>query len=102
VTCFYLADSLPEERSALKVDVMAEASDWLTTLALAPGCKLDMQLVDWSLFPLDSKVALTALRTSIVIVLTKHLDDLKQAAQSSGAEACIGKSETPERGTESL
>jgi hypothetical protein len=51
VTRFYLADSLPEERSALKVEVMGYVSDWLTTLALAPGCKLDMQLADWSLFP---------------------------------------------------
>jgi DNA-binding NarL/FixJ family response regulator len=102
MTRFYLADSLPEERSALKVEVMDEASDWLTTLALAPESKLNMQLVDWSLFPLDSKAALTALRTSIVIVLTNHLDDLKQAAQSSGAEACIGKSETPERVAEGL
>ena len=89
MTRSYLADSLPEERPALKVDVMGQASDWLTTLALAPGCKLNMQLVDWSLFPLDSKAALIALRTSVVIVLTNHLDDLKQAAQSSSANACI-------------
>jgi hypothetical protein len=102
MTRFYLADSLPEERSALKVEVMGEASDWLTTLAFAPGSKLNMQLVDWSLFPLDPKAALTALRTSVVIVLTNHLDDLKQAALSSSAEACFSKSETPERGTESL
>jgi hypothetical protein len=95
-------NTLPEERSALKVEVMGEASDWLTTLALAPESKLNMQLVDWSLFPLDSKAALTALRTSIVIVLTNYLDDLKQAAYSSSAQACFGKSETPERGSESL
>jgi hypothetical protein len=76
---------------------MGEASDWLTTLALAPGCKLNMQLVDWSLFPLDSKAALTALRTSVVIVLTNHLDDLKQVAHSSGVDTCTDKGETPNR-----
>jgi hypothetical protein len=97
MTRIYVADSLPEERSTLKTEVMGEASDWLTTLALAPGSKLDMQLVDWSLFPLDPKAALTALRTSIVITLTNHLDDLNQAAHSSSAEACIGKSKTPNR-----
>ena len=95
-------NSLTEELSALKVEVMGETSDWLTTLALTPGSKLNMQLFDWSLFPLDSKVALTALRTSIVIVLTNHLDDLKQAALSSNAEACIGKSKTLDRLAESL
>ena len=72
-----VADSLFQERSALKMEVTVEASDWLTTLDLAPASKLNMQLFDWSLFPLDSKVALTALRTSIVIVLTNHLDVLK-------------------------
>jgi hypothetical protein len=103
VTCFYLVDSLPKERSALKVEVIGEASDWLATLALAPGCKLNMQLVDWSLFPLDSKAALTALRTSVVIVLTNRLDELKQAAYSSSVEACITvKAETPNRMAESL
>jgi DNA-binding NarL/FixJ family response regulator len=103
MTRFYLADSLPEERSALKVEVMGEASDWLTTLALAPGCKLNMQLFDWSLFPLDSKAALTALRTSVVIVLTNHLDDLMKAVHSSGVDACITvKAETPDLVAESL
>jgi hypothetical protein len=102
MTRVYLADSLFEERLTLKTEVMGETSDWLTTLALTPGSKLNMQLFDWSLFPLDSKVALTALRTSIVIVLTNHLGDLKQAALSSSAEACIGKSKTPDRLAESL
>jgi len=57
---------------------MAETSNWLTIPVPSPGSKLNMQLVDWSLFPLDSKVALTALRTSIVIVLTNHLDVLRE------------------------
>ena len=95
----YFGNTLPEERSALKVEVMGETSNWLTILALAPGSKLNMQLFDWSLFPLDSKVALTALRTSIVIVLTNHLDVLKQVAHSSGVDTCTDKddkSETPE------
>ena len=93
---------LPEERSALKVEVIGETSNWLTILALDPGSKLKMQSVDWSLFPLDSTAALTALRTSIVIVLNNRLDDLMQAANSSGAQNCIGKSETPDCRAESL
>lgn len=93
---------LPEERSALKVEVTGKTSDWLTTLALTSGSKLKMQLFDWSLFPLDSTAALTALRTSIVIVLNNRLDDLMQAANSSGAQNCIGKSETPDCRAESL
>lgn len=79
-------NTLTEERPALKMEVMGEASDWLTILALTPGSTLNMQLFDWSLFPLDSKVALTALRTSIVIVLTNHLDNLKQVAHSTAVD----------------
>jgi DNA-binding NarL/FixJ family response regulator len=104
----YLADSLTEERSALrlllldlKMEVVGEASDWLTTFEFAPVSKLNMLLVDWNMLPLDSTAALAALRTAcpgpVVIVLISHLDARKQAALSSGADAFISKSETPDR-----
>jgi len=104
----YVADSLPEERSALrlllldlKMEVVGEASDWLTTFELAPISKLNMLLVDWSLLPSDSNGALAALRVAcpnpIIIVLISHLDARKQAAFSSGADAFISKSEAPDR-----
>ncbi len=52
----YVSDSLPEERSALrlllldlKMEVVGEASNWLTTFDLAPVSKLNMLLVDWNM-----------------------------------------------------
>ena len=109
----YVADSLPEERSALrlmvldlKMEVVGEASDWPTTFNLAPLSKLNMLLVDWNMLPLDPNAELTALRAAcpgpVVIVLISHLDARKQAALSSGADAFISKSETPDRVAERL
>jgi DNA-binding NarL/FixJ family response regulator len=108
MTRVYLADSLPEERSALrlllldlKMEVVGEASDWPTAFEFAPASKLNMFLVDWNMLPLDSTAALAALRMAcpspVVIVLISHLDARKQAALSSGADAFISKSETPDR-----
>ena len=104
----YVADSLPEERSALrlllldlKMEVVGVASDWLTAFGLAPLSKLNMLLVDWNLLPPDSNAALAALRAAcpspVVIVLISHLSARQQAALSSGADAFISKSETPDR-----
>ena len=104
----YVADSLPEERSALrlllldlKMEVVGVASDWLTAFGLAPLSKLNMLLVDWNLLPPDSNAALAALRAAcpspVVIVLISHLSARQQAALSSGADAFISKSEPPDR-----
>ena len=113
MTRVYLADPLPEERSALrlllldlKMEVVGVASDWLTTFDLAPASNLNMLLVDWNLLPLDSNAAFTALRAAcpnpVVIVLISHLDARQQAVLSSGADAFISKSETPDRVAERL
>jgi len=113
MTRVYLADSLPEERSALrlllldlKMEIVGEASDWLTTFNFAPTSKLNMLLVDWNMLPLDSNAAFTALRAAcpvpMVIVMISHLDARQQAALSSGADAFISKSETPDRVAERL
>ena len=114
MTRVYVADALPEERSALrlllldlKMDVVGEASDWLTTLAQAPATRLDMLLVDWALLPINLGVqALMKLRmlcpNAIVIVLLSHADARQQAALSAGADVFISKGEMPERVVERL
>jgi DNA-binding NarL/FixJ family response regulator len=114
MTRVYLADAKPEERSSLrlllldlKMDVVGEAADWATTLANAPGTRLDMLLVEWDLLPSDLGLqALAELRAAcpgaIVVVLISHLDARQQAALSAGADAFISKSETPERVAERL
>ena len=94
MTRVYLADSRPEERSALrlllldmKMDVVGEAADWLTTLAKAPATLLDMLLVDWDLLPISPAIAINELRklcpAALVIVLISHLDARQQAALSA-------------------
>ena len=114
MTRVYLADAKPVERSALrlllqdlKMEVVGEAADWVTTLANAPATRLDMLLVDWDLLPVDLGVqALAELRlacpNTILVVLISHLDARQQAALSAGADAFISKGETPERVAERL
>jgi len=110
----YLADALTEERSALrlmlidlKMEVVGEAADWMTTLEQAPSLRADMLLIDWSMLPRTMQnTALEGLRracpAALVIVLISHLDARQQAALSSGADAFISKGETPERVAERL
>ena len=105
----YIADSLPAERSALRLmlldlgmEVIGEAVDWLTTLANAPASSLDLLLVDWALLPIDAgSQALTKLRAacakSIVIVVICHLEARQQAAISTSADAFISRADTPDR-----
>jgi DNA-binding NarL/FixJ family response regulator len=104
----FIADSLPDERAALrllvqdlKMNVIGEASDWVATLADAPRTGMEMLLVDWGLLPKDAMAALTELRNAcpkaIVIVLISHLDARVQAARTAGADDFISKSETPDR-----
>lgn len=113
MTRVYVADGKPEERSALrlllldmKMNVVGEAADWITTLADAPANRLDMLLVDWDLLPDSPTAALEILRkacpAALVIVLISHLDARQQAALSAGADAFISKGETPERVAERL
>ena len=114
MTRVYLADAKPEERSALrlllldmKMEVVGEAEDWVTTLAQAPATHLDMLLVDWSLLPINFGIeSLAELRmacpTAIVVVLISQLSARQQAAISAGADAFISKGETPARVAERL
>lgn len=114
MTRVYIADTLTEERSALRLmlldlnmEVAGEAADWATTLAQAPVSRTDLLLVDWELLPrISPGIALDELRricpAALVIVLISHLDARQQAALSSGADAFISKGETPERVAERL
>ena len=109
MTRVYIANSLPEERSALRLmlldlgmEVIGEASDWLTTLANAPSINLDMLLVDCALLPIDAgSEALAKLRAdcanSIVIVVISHLGGRQQAALSVGTDAFITRADTSDR-----
>lgn len=109
MTRVFIADALPEERSALRLvvqdlhlEVIGEAADWTTTLAQAPSLRPDMLLIDWTMLPDGTQsAALAILREkcpgALVIVLISHLDARQQAALSSGADTFISKGETPER-----
>ena len=108
MTRVLLAAPQPDVRTALRLmlldlsmEVVGEAADWLTTLALAPETQPDMLLVDWELIPIDSGNTLTQLRaacpSAVVIVLISQLDARQQAALSAGADAFISKGEMPER-----
>ena len=109
MTRVYIADALPEERSALRLllldlgmELIGEAADWLTTLANAPVTNLDMLLMDWALLPIDAgSQALAKLRAacanSIVIVVISHLEVRQLAALSAGADAFISRFDTPDR-----
>jgi two-component system KDP operon response regulator KdpE len=109
----FLADAQFDERSALrlilqdlKMQVVGEAADWPTVLALAPGTRPDMVVVDWGLVADEAGAALPKLReacpAAVVIVLVSHLDPRHQAALSAGADAFISKSETSVRVAERL
>ena len=109
----FLADGLPEERSALrlmlvdlKMEVVGEAADWPAVLSQAPTSSSDLLLVDWDLLPSAPSAAVEELRracpAALVIVLISHLDPRQQAALSAGADAFISKGEMPESVAERL
>jgi DNA-binding NarL/FixJ family response regulator len=89
------------------MEVGGEAADWFTTLVQVPSSRVDMLLVDWDLLPNNApNIALDGLRkacpSTLVVVLISHLESLKQAALSIGADVFISKGETPERVAERL
>jgi DNA-binding NarL/FixJ family response regulator len=104
----FIANAKAEERSALRrmmlnshMDVVGDASDWLTTLVRAPATHFNLLLVDWDLLPANAAASLSAMRrtctNAIIVVLTSYLDARQQAAQSAGADAFISKGEIPNR-----
>lgn len=108
MTRVLLAAPQPDVRAALRLllldlsmQVVGEAADWPTTLALAPQSQPDMLLVDWELIPIASGHTLTQLRAvcpaAVVIVLISQLDAREQAALATGADAFVSKGEMPDR-----
>jgi DNA-binding NarL/FixJ family response regulator len=113
MTRVYVADPIPDERSALrlmllelKMEVVGEAADWETTLAQAPTSRIDMLLIDWDLLPNSPNAALDELRmacpAALVVILISRMDARQQAALSAGADAFISKAESPDRVAERL
>ena len=114
MTRVFISDAKAEERSALrlllldlKMTVVGEAADWVTTLANAPSTRLDMLLLEWDLLPIHLGVeALAELRlacpAAIIVVLISHLSAREQSAISIGADAFISKGEMPDRVAERL
>ena len=109
----FLADAQPDERSALRLmlqdlntQVVGEAANWSTVLALAPDTRPDLVVVDWDMVADESGTALPKLReacpTAVVIVLISHLDSRHQAALSAGADTFISKGETSQQVAERL
>ncbi|MEJ2170326.1 MAG: response regulator [Desulfobacterales bacterium] len=103
-----LAAPQPDVRAALRLllldlsmELVGEAPDWPTILALTQEVRPDMLLVDWELITVESGNTLTQLReacpAAVVIVLISHLDARQQAALSAGADAFISKGEMPDR-----
>jgi two-component system KDP operon response regulator KdpE len=90
----------------LNMQVVGEAADWSTALAMAPATHPDLVVVDWGLVADESGAALPKLReicpSAVVIVLISHLDPRHQAALSAGADTFISKGETSDRVVEDL
>ena len=110
----YIADALPQERSALclmlldlGMEVVGEAADWPTTLTNAPAISPNIFLVDWELVPFHAGAqALAKLReacdNSIVLVVISHLEVRQQFTLSVGFDMFISRGDTPERVAERL
>jgi DNA-binding NarL/FixJ family response regulator len=85
----------------LDMEVVGEAADWPSSLALARETRPDMLLVDGEFIPTDSGNTLSQLRAAcpvaVVIVLISQLAAREQAALSAGADAFISKGEMPDR-----
>ena len=88
------------------MQVVGEAGDWPTALAMAPATRPDMMMVDWGLVAAGSGADLAELRlacpAAVLIVLVSHLSAREQAALSAGADAFISKGETSDRVAERL
>jgi two-component system response regulator DesR len=109
----FIADTRPEERSALRLllldlnmEIVGEAADWSTTLVQAPQKRTELLVVDWDLLPDLPNAAIENLRqacpATLVIVLISHMDARQQAALSAGADVFISKGEMPDRVAERL
>jgi DNA-binding NarL/FixJ family response regulator len=109
----YIADAMPEERSALrlmlldlKMEIAGEAEDWLTMFAEVPVCSTDLLVADWKLLPNAPKAILVQLRRAcpkaLAIILIGGFEARQQVALSTGADGFISRGDLPERVAEQL
>ncbi len=109
----YLADAMPEERSALRLllldlemEIAGEAGDWSTTLAELPLCSADLLVADWKLFPDAPNAILVELRRAcpkaLAIILIGGLEACQHAALSAGADGFMSRGDMPEQVAEHL
>jgi AmiR/NasT family two-component response regulator len=108
MTRVFLADPLIEERSALRIllldlqmEMVGEASDWLTLMTqVGPSCP-DMILLSWELLPRNFKHSIAHLRKScpnaVIIAIANKSEYYQRAAQLAGVDAFISKEEFPLR-----
>lgn len=101
-----LADDQPKIRFALRLllerqpelDVVGEAAEAATLLTQLETTQPDIVLLDWELPGLSAIGGLPALRAVcpqlVVIALSGRLE-ARQAALAAGADAFVGKSESP-------
>ena len=113
MTNVFLADSQPDSRLALrtlveglKMNVVGEAGNWKNLLALVPGSRPDLLLVDWALIDSESGATLDQLRAicpdDSAIVLVSAKDAIEQAALSAGVDAFISRNENVHHVTDRL
>jgi DNA-binding NarL/FixJ family response regulator len=107
----YIADAMPEERSALrlmlldlKMEIAGEAEDWSTTFVEVPVCSTDLLVTDWKLLPNAPKAILVQLRRACpkALAIIGGFEARQQAALSAGADGFISRGDLPERVAEQL
>jgi len=103
-----LADDQPKVRSALRlllsqepdVEVVGEAADTETLLALAKATQPDLVILDWGLPGLhttDPMSALRACRPNASLVVLSGRPEIRQRALAAGADAFVSKGDPPRR-----
>ena len=113
MTRIYIANALIEERSALcllcrdlKMEVVGEAADWLTTVVQTPFSSTDILLIDWELLPISPNKAIEELRklcaVTMLVVIISYLSIRQQLALPIDADFFISKGEMPEKIIEHL
>lgn len=107
MTRVYIADTLPQERLALRLilldlnmEIAGEAENWSALLAQAPLQSIDLLVADWELLSHAPDPPLAVLRQlcpkMLVIVLINGVEVRQHAASSAGVDGLISRSELPE------
>lgn len=108
-----LADPLPAERSALRIllqdlhmEVVCEASNWLTLYSRLPRVSPDMILLSWDILPRGSIGAIDRLHTNCpaakIIAIVNHKEEVHESLKSVHVDAFISKEDSPLKVSEIL